>query len=241
MISAVNKQYKKHTEVSPQIVAWCKAQLALVKDEPVILSSHSSSQVPVNGLVLCGGKSTRMGRDKGEIAYHEKAQREHVYDLLCGLCDETYLSCNQQQSNAIDNIPVIEDVLPGLGPVSGILSAFQNNTKVAWLTVACDLPLLDAATLAYLTEHRNQPKIATAFWDEEGKFPEPLITIWEPQAYPILLQWVSEGYTCPRKVLINSDVEMLTAPDTSVFANINTMQEYEAVKIVMNKNKVAAE
>ena len=67
--------------------------------------------------------------------------------------------------------------------------------------------------------------MATAFYDSDNKFPEPLITIWEARAYPILLQFLSQGYSCPRKVLINSDIELLAAPNVSELKNVNYPHE----------------
>ena len=184
-------------------------------------------QIPlVNGLVLCGGNSTRMGRDKGDIQYHNKPQKEYLYELLQEHCEDTFFSCNGKQAQVMKNLPVIEDTFIGLGATGGILSAFQHNPNVAWLAVACDLPFLNKDTIAYLINHRNSSKTATSFWDSEGKFPEPLVTIWEPKAYPFLLQLISEGWSCPRKALLNSDVELLQAPDAAVFANINTPDEH---------------
>ena len=200
------------------------------------ISRHIRQMMPppaINGLVLSGGKSTRMGTDKGILHYHHQSQRDHVFRLLSSHCHETYISCNAEQSKHITDIPKIEDTFLGLGPLSGILSAFQHNPNTAWLTIACDLPFLNDDTITYLITHRNFSKTATAFWDAEGKFPEPLVTIWEPKAYPVLLQFLAQGYSCPRKALINSDVEMLTATDTQTFENINTPEEYrEAISIL---------
>ena len=54
------------------------------------------------GLVLCGGKSTRMGTDKSMLQYHSKPQRYYVYDLLFPLCEKVFISCNEQQSSTIE-------------------------------------------------------------------------------------------------------------------------------------------
>lgn len=185
----------------------------------------------VNGLILAGGKSIRMGRDKSHLVYHKITQQQHLYHLLQPLCNEVCISLNEHQAKAADGMSYIRDTFLGLGPTGGILSAFQSNPNVAWLTVACDLPYLSVGIIKYLIHHRNPTKVATAFMDAENKFPEPLITIWEPKSYLVLLQFLSQGYSCPRKILINSDVELLQSPDTSAFANINTSEEYEKVRL----------
>lgn len=186
--------------------------------------------VPVKGLVLAGGESKRMQKDKGELVYHGKNQREHVLSLIQPFCSAAYLSCNSTQAEAMrDREEIIEDVFLKLGPMGGILSAFRTDPNAAWLTVACDLPYLTEATLQYLIEHRNPSKVATAFLDSDGIFPEPLVTLWEPRAYPLLLEYLSQGYSCPRKVLINSEVEILKAPTNKDFHNVNRPEEYEKV------------
>ncbi|NCD71095.1 NTP transferase domain-containing protein [Mucilaginibacter agri] len=192
----------------------------------------SENVTPVNGLILAGGKSTRMQGDKGSIAYHGKTQRAYMYDMLSELCGKVYLSDNVETV-----YDTIEDTFIGLGPLGGILSAMQTDPNVAWLTVACDLPYLTIETLNLLIKRRNPSKLATAFWDSEGKFPEPLITIWEPRAYAVMLQFLAQGYSCPRKILINTDVELLTAPNVSEFRNINTPEERdEALRFFRKEN-----
>lgn len=190
----------------------------------------------LNGLVLAGGQSQRMQTDKGSLEYFGKSQRLHVHELLSVHCTETHVSyANAQAVNEQEQLPVVLDTFSGLGPFGGILSAFQINPNLAWLTVACDLPYLSAQTLAYLVEHRNSSKMATCFIDSDNKFPEPLITIWEPRAYPIMLQFLSQGYSCPRKVLINSDVELLHTPNIDDFQNVNYPEQREAAMANLHK------
>jgi len=190
----------------------------------------------LNGLVLAGGKSQRMGFDKGALNWHGKEQRYHVDDLLKPFCNEVFISCRADQQQDIDpNYLTIPDTFTGLGPYGAILSAFREKPDNAWLVIACDLPLLDETTLQYLIDNRNISSIATAFKSGFDGFPEPLITIWEPKCYPVLLSFLAQGYSCPRKVLINSDATILNAPNTNALTNVNTPHEMEQVKLSLDK------
>ena len=199
----------------------------------LVRSQITEDAVPLLGLVIAGGKSMRMGHDKGAVVYHQKAQREHIADILNDLCDETYMSVSPN-SNIATEYPTIEDSFTGLGPYGGILSAFRNNPNVAWFTVACDIPLLSRDTLLELINKRNTAKMATCFHNPETNFPEPLITIWEPRAYQQLLYFLSIGYSCPRKALINSEIEEIQISDSQLLANANTPEELDRLKAIIN-------
>ncbi|MBI5916878.1 MAG: NTP transferase domain-containing protein [Bacteroidetes bacterium] len=185
---------------------------------------------PLNGLVLAGGKSRRMGTDKSVLQYHDKPQRDVMLDLLDKFCQKTHLSCRPDQAGELFYThDVLPDTFLGLGPMGAILSAFRQQPDSAWLVVACDLPLLDEATLRFLVENRNPSAMATSFRSPENEFPEPLVAIWEPKSYPVLLQFLAQGYSCPRKVLINSPVHLLDAPNSDALTNVNTPDEVDVV------------
>ena len=194
------------------------------------LEQHSP---PIKGLILAGGKSSRMGTDKAFIAYHGQAQHLHLQSLLDTFCESIAVSCSPDQAEAFEH--PLTDTFLGLGPMGGILSAFRSDPNAAWLTVPCDVPLLDLQTLEHLIELRNPSKMATSFLNSSTGFPEPLITLWEPKAYPILLEYLSMGYSCPRKVLINSDVELVNLEDQSVLFNANTLDEQKEVVEILSK------
>ncbi|GAA4431005.1 hypothetical protein GCM10023188_18130 [Pontibacter saemangeumensis] len=186
----------------------------------------------LNGLVLAGGQSQRMGRDKGAIAWHGREQRFYMADLLKSSCEEVAISCRPEQQAELSSsgYKTLPDTFMGLGPYGAILSAFREQPDVAWLVVACDLPLLDAQTLQQLTAQRNPAMVATTFESPHDGFPEPLITIWEPKSYPVLLSFLAQGYTCPRKVLRNSDIQLLKPQYPDALRNVNTPEELEKVK-----------
>ena len=185
----------------------------------------------INGLVLAGGKSQRMQQDKTVFDYHGVPQREYARKLLAEFCKDVFISCRQEQ---VEEIPSELNPLPdrfvGLGPFGGIATALSHDPNKAWLAIASDLPLLDRDTIQFLIDHRNPSKIATCFLDSDKIFPEPLITIWEPRAYHELMFFMSMGHSCPRKTLINSDVEILEATDSAKFMNVNTPEDLEKAK-----------
>jgi molybdopterin-guanine dinucleotide biosynthesis protein A len=187
--------------------------------------------VPIQGLVLAGGHSLRMGRDKSSIDYHGVPQREHILRMFEQLKFPVFLSCRPDQVVDLNGShALIQDRITGMGPYGAILSAFMTAPDVAWLVVATDLPFVTKETLQQLIDQRNPSKIATAFHNTETGFPEPLITLWEPKAYPLLLSYLSQGNTCPRKALINSDVEIIRPTDPMWLKNANTPEDEISIR-----------
>lgn len=188
----------------------------------------SAATPPLTGLVLAGGKSTRMHTDKTQLDYHGKPQRLHLYELLNRYCNRVFLSCRRDQKKGIpEQYNTITDSFLDMGPLGALLSAFREHPDSALLAVACDLPLLSPKTLQTLVDNRNSSKIATAFKNNDCGFPEPLITIWEPKSYQVLLTFLGMGYSCPRKTLINSNIQLLDPPDPQELMNANNRREYE--------------
>ncbi|MEO6639490.1 MAG: NTP transferase domain-containing protein [Ginsengibacter sp.] len=201
------------------------------------LKKKLDESLPIlNGLVLAGGKSIRMGNDKGLIKWHGKEQQYYVADILKTLCNETYISCRAEQQQEIDNhYQTIPDTFTGLGPYGAILSAFREKPDAAWLVVACDLPMLNIETLQHLIDNRNPSSMATSYESTYNHFPEPLITIWEPKSYPVLLSLLSQGYNCPGKALRNMDTNIIQSNNPQELSNVNTREEFEEMQNILQK------
>ncbi len=184
---------------------------------------------PISGLILAGGKSTRMGQDKGLINYRGMPQRDYLHKFLKNFCEDVFISCRQDQIRVLNELPVLPDTFFNLGPFGALLSAFRERPDHAWLVVAVDYPLLDRDTILQLLTGRNPSKVATAFQSTHNDFPEPLVTLWEPRSYPELLRFLAQGYSCPRKVLINTDVQILQAENPDALRNVNDPEEMKEV------------
>ena len=182
------------------------------------------------GLVLAGGASTRMGRDKAALAYHGRSQLEWTFELLSEVCAATFVSVRPDQRDEPTRaaFPQLVDSQPGIGPIAGIAAALQQHPKAAWLVVACDLPFITREVLTNLIDQRDPSAIATAYRSAHDGLPEPLCAIWEPSARDPLLAHIASGKQCPRKFLINSETKLLNLPDARALDNINTRDEYQA-------------
>lgn len=199
--------------------------------------SKEQNNIPrINGLVLAGGKSVRMGTPKDALQWHGKEQRYFAADLLKPFCDEVFISCRQDQLTDFDtNYQALTDTFLHMGPFGGILSALRAQRDKAWLVVACDLPLLDKDSLQFLIESRDPEKAATTYESPFDGLPEPLITIWEPKSYPLLLHFLGIGNTCPRKVLINSDTLILKPQNPDALMNVNTPEDAQVAQDFLNR------
>jgi len=206
------------------------------KIEAFFREKMEAAEPSLKGMVLAGGKSRRMRQDKSQLEYHGLPQRDYMFRQLTGVCKEVFISCRPDQTaTLLLDYPLLVDSFLHLGPMGALLSAFRKEPDTAWLAVACDLPMLDESTLRFLVENRDPSAIATAFRSPKDEFPEPLAAIWEPKSYPVLLQFLAQGYSCPRKVLINSPARLLDAPDPDALRNVNTPEEVKEVLKLIEK------
>lgn len=214
-------------DAAPVQTAFSESSAVLL---PLIRAAAAKKRPPLKAIVLAGGKSTRMGIDKSQLVYRN-GQTE--LNRMLGLCQElqipTFISVAESDQFGAIGAPELVDRFPKLGPFGAICTAFQQDPNAAWLVLACDLPLFDLAALRKLVDARDSRKLATAIKGESQPFPEPLLAIYEPRAYQRLLSFLALGYSCPRKVLINSDVALLELSDEQPLTNANHPEDRQAV------------
>ncbi len=204
-----------------------------------------SSVAPVYGLILAGGASSRMHRDKAALLYEGKTQLDRAFDLARRHLHPVYVSARAEQAaDPTRSVkPLILD-LPSLaeagGPIVGIRSAMAAHPDVAWLVIACDLPFLSDAALDQLLRERDPGVLATAFRSAHDGLPEPLCAIWEPAAAAALADYQSGGGRCPRKFLIRHPAALIEPQDARALDNVNTPEEYDAAQTALDSHAGAA-
>jgi molybdopterin-guanine dinucleotide biosynthesis protein A len=185
---------------------------------------------PLAGIVLAGGRSTRMQRDKATLDFGGETQLARAVRLVSGQVTTTYVSVrpDQRAEAARARWPQVVDRLVDVGPAAGILAALETRPDHAWLVVAVDLPLLDAATLARLVVERDPSALATAYRSAHDGLPEPLCTIWEPASAALLATAIAGGQSCPRKFLATHAAHLIELADPAALDNVNTPADYAA-------------
>lgn len=188
---------------------------------------------PLFGLVLAGGLSRRMGRDKAALERDGQTQLEFAYGLLQTVTERQFVSVREDQARdpLRARFPQIADRQTDIGPIAGILAALESHPDADWLVVACDLPRLDALTLRYLLDNAPPDAAMIAYRSSHDALPEPLCAIYRAESVAIIRRMVSEGTVCPRKIMIRSDASLLQLPTPSALENINTPEQLEHNKL----------
>lgn len=184
----------------------------------------------VRGLVLSGGESRRMGEDKATLAYRDKSQGSWLCDLMLEMDLDPLVSRapGQNPPEGVESSRILSDRFLGYGPLGGILTALETDPTAAWLVVGCDLPFVDRTVIETLLNSRDPFRNATVFLDSDARFPEPMLSLWEPKSRLRAFQFLAMGYRCPRKVLINSRTNPLPSPGGRILFNANTPVERES-------------
>ena len=174
-----------------------------------------------------------MGSDKAALKNDGETQLDRAVALLRRHVDKVFVSARADQADdpVRAGFDQIADAYEDLGPVAGILSAFDRDPGRDWLVLACDLPNIDDATISYLLEQADPASPATAFVSVVDGLPEPLCAIWRPASRPIIEQFVRDGYKCPRKMLINSPTQLLEQPSPGALHNINSPEDLDGTGV----------
>jgi molybdopterin-guanine dinucleotide biosynthesis protein A len=207
------------------------------------MTDAGTPAAPLYGLVLAGGRSRRMQRDKAALEYHGVSQLERTMALLQGRVERAFVSvrAEQREDPLRARYELIVDVAEDLGPVGGILAAQATHPDAAWLVLACDLPFLDARTLGHLIGARAPGRSATAYRSSHDGLPEPLCAIYEPASHAALAAAAGAGRLCPRKFLLGADTELLDQPEPGALENVNTPEEFQQAAATLRPPGLAAD
>lgn len=186
----------------------------------------------LKGLVLSGGRSRRMQRDKAVLQYGGQTQLDRAVTLLSQQVGAVHVSVRPDQiaEPVRARHPQIVDRLQDRGPIAGILAALQTDPQAGWFVLACDLPQLDALSIATLIAARDPARLATAYRSVHDGLPEPLCAIYEPASGPALQEFLERGRNCPRQFLLDADVALLDPPTHKALDNVNTPDELRAAQ-----------
>lgn len=189
------------------------------------------SERSIRGLVLAGGKSSRMGTDKAVLVHPDgRSLVRRTADLLREAgCVGVVLSLRHDQEipPGMEDCEVVRDPeWGGGGPLTGMVAGMAGHPDDDWLVVACDLPRLDAATLSHLVASAGPEEKFLGYRSEFDDMPEPLCTWYSAAARSVLADALAADFRCPRKVLIRNHCRLLEPLVLRALENANTPEDW---------------
>jgi molybdopterin-guanine dinucleotide biosynthesis protein A len=183
------------------------------------------------GLVLAGGESRRMGRDKGALEFDGEPQVRRAWRLLNRVCVQAYVSVRADQADlpAYAGLPLILDGERGHGPAAGLAAAWSAHPDVAWLVLAADMPLVDVELLGELIRRRDPERKAAVFRQADGTL-QPLCAVWEPSLRGTLEARLAAGDASLRRLLEREGVLELAPASPDRLAGMNDDEDYRQLR-----------
>ncbi len=148
---------------------------------------NSENPTPLHGVVLAGGKSKRLGHDKGKVVFQGQDLVVRAVKVLEASCVKVWISGRDAAGHGLDT-PWFLDRAPGKGPLSGILTALEK-IQAPCMFLPCDLPLMTRdVTKQLVTAYAKRPQgtLRVDFRQEETGFIEALVGIYEPACIPFI-------------------------------------------------------
>ena len=105
----------------------------------------------LTGIILAGGKSSRMGEDKGLMSFKGKAMIQHIIDAVKPLVSTIVIIANNKDYEQF-GYPVYEDIIKGKGPLAGIYTGLTHSKAEKNMVLSCDVPFVNGEILKLLIE-----------------------------------------------------------------------------------------
>jgi molybdopterin-guanine dinucleotide biosynthesis protein A len=183
----------------------------------------------ITGIILAGGKSTRMGTDKGLISYKNKTFVEHIISAIQPFVDEIIIISNLNSYDKFE-LKRYDDLIKNAGPLAGIYTGLHYSHTENNLVVSCDVPLINKKILQKLIAQINNTSEVIQLKSKDKNM--PLIAIYKKKCEAIFLEELKQEQRKVQKaikkckvntVLIDTVLEKYTT-------NINTKNDLDLLE-----------
>ena len=187
----------------------------------------------ITGIILAGGKSTRMGTDKGFLILENKSFVQYSIDALQPLVSDILIVSDNPDYDTF-GFKRINDITKNAGPVSGIYSGLEASSTKYNLILSCDIPLITSEILKKLIEGID--KTSEIIQIESNGKTMPLIALYKRQCKETFSRLLLEDERRLRVAVNQCDVKNITIniEEHSTTTNINTKDEFKQLEDARN-------
>lgn len=190
----------------------------------------------ITGIILSGGKSSRLGRDKSFIKFGDRTLIEITVGLMKSVFENVIISTNSINEYSFLNCPLVEDKYKNAGPLAGIYSALLNSQSEKNFVISCDVPLMNQQMIEYFIKYDSNKDIIIS---KASGYLQPLVGIYKQSVLPIILkllhQPVNQCNEIKKNISLHSliklanteiiDITSLPFYTEELFFNLNTHED----------------
>lgn len=189
-----------------------------------LIYNRWSVRMTATAIILAGGGSTRMGKDKNMLLINKQPMIEHIYKQLIPHFNQIIISANNKARYSFLGATIVQDKVTGKGPLMGIVSALRASNNDINFVIASDMPDIDIGIVKTMLRQIGDydvvvPKVRQSHY-------EPLFAVYSKRALPLLDQALRSGIGRIIDALSFCNVRYIDLSNKH-FTNINTIDDYQ--------------
>lgn len=194
----------------------------------------------ITGIILAGGKSSRMGMNKSLLKIGGKTIIERIVELMNSIFADIMILTNTPDEYKFLNLPLYKDVYIWKGPLAGIHSGLMHSKTEKNFVISCDTPLMTKEMIEYIVEYKSDRPIK---YCEAAGYHQPLVGVYKKEVVAEIEMLLNTNNEINDKSLHHFlkrvDAEIIHPGDLSIyndeiFFNVNKREDYE---ILLNVTK----
>lgn len=187
----------------------------------------------LSAIVLAGGQSRRLGRDKALLPWKGRTLIEHIVAQLTELSDDVLvITGTERRYQELLDVPIFADEIKNIGPMGGLYTGLTHARSEYSLIVACDMPLLTRAIIDLLRSELDSSVRAVV--PEVQGHRVPTLAIYHKECLAVIERLLTQGITAlqalldsaPTKVIPETQLRIID-PELRAFTNLNTLEDWE--------------
>ena len=186
----------------------------------------TQTENPITAIILAGGKSSRMGQDKGFLMFQNKTFIKHTIDAVTPITETIIIASNKKEYD-IFGYQRVNDVIEDAGPLSGIVSGLKASQTRYNLVVTCDVPLLSTEVLMLLIKNISAEDKIIQLKTKTHQM--PLLALYPASCLPVLEKSLLSGNRKVKIALQNCKVQSVVVDSCfeKNIENINTQKQFK--------------
>jgi molybdenum cofactor guanylyltransferase len=188
-----------------------------------------NNYISINAYILAGGKSSRMGTDKGLLEHKGRTFVKHISNALSTVVNDRIKIISSNTAYDQFNYSRINDLIADKGPAGGIYTALKDSNQDWIFIISVDTPLLTNNLLAWMVENLDTTKDVCQLQKDENT--SPLIALYHKNCLPTFENNIKNNQLKLRKIVSELKNQTLSVPQQWAFQmqNINTINEYKSL------------